>query len=121
FDVLSPAGVKIEVKSSAYLQAWGQAIPSRISFRGLKAQAWDARTGYSGAATYNADVYVFCVQTALTHDAYNPLDVGQWKFYVLPVETVRAINQKEVGLAQVRSLTQPVAFGDLAAEIERTT
>ncbi|WP_134001578.1 hypothetical protein [Kribbella sp. VKM Ac-2566] len=109
------------MKSAAYLQAWGQAIPSRISFRGLKAQAWDDRTGYSGAATYNADVYVFCVQTALTHDAYDPLDVDQWEFYVLPVETVRAINQKEIGLARVRTLTQAVAFRDLAAGIERTT
>src|SRR5690606_21596217 len=35
FDVLSPEGIKIEVKSSGYLQSWSQVNPSRIVFSGL--------------------------------------------------------------------------------------
>jgi len=36
FDVLTPDGVKVEVKSSAYLQVWDQRAPSRILFSGLR-------------------------------------------------------------------------------------
>ena len=32
YDVLSPSGVRIEVKSSAYMQAWDQRRPSKIVF-----------------------------------------------------------------------------------------
>lgn len=36
FDVLTPARVRVEVKSSAYLQAWPQGDLSKISFSGLR-------------------------------------------------------------------------------------
>src|SRR5689334_1809608 len=32
FDVLTPEGIKVEVKSSGYLQSWRQTRPSRIVF-----------------------------------------------------------------------------------------
>src|SRR3954467_9125568 len=38
YDVLSRDDVRVEVKSSAYLQAWQQARPSTISFGGLNAR-----------------------------------------------------------------------------------
>lgn len=66
FDVLTPDEVRIEVKSSAYVQAWTQKSLSRIVFSRLKARRWDPATGESSEATYNADVYVFCLQTATT-------------------------------------------------------
>src|SRR4029078_9755631 len=33
--------------------------------------------GVSPEATYNADVYVFAVQTAQSHDAYDPLEIDE--------------------------------------------
>jgi hypothetical protein len=68
FDVLAPSGARIEVKSSAYLQVWDQRPPSRIVFSGLTGRTWSPQGGESSVATYNADVYVFCVQTATTHE-----------------------------------------------------
>src|ERR1700712_5590253 len=44
FDVLIPQG-RIEVKCSAYLQAWEQAKPSETSFSGLRARTWSPRDG----------------------------------------------------------------------------
>src|SRR5690349_14432789 len=40
YDVLAPDETKIEVKSSAYLQAWAQRGVSRISFGGLRSRTW---------------------------------------------------------------------------------
>lgn len=59
YDVLSPDGTRIEVKSSAYMQVWDQRRPSAIRFTGLTGRTWDPRNGESPEATFNADVYVF--------------------------------------------------------------
>jgi len=45
FDVLTPDGVKVEVKSSAYLQVWDQRRFSRIVFTGLRGRTWTPQDG----------------------------------------------------------------------------
>ena len=40
FDVLSAEGIKVEVKSSAYLQSWRQSKLSSIVFSGLTGIPW---------------------------------------------------------------------------------
>lgn len=61
---------------------------------------------------------MFAVQTAPDHETYDPLDVGQWEFYVLPAATVREIGQHSLGLTRLAAIVSPVRFGDLAAAIE---
>jgi hypothetical protein len=119
FDVLTAAGIQVEVKSSAYLQAWPQHDLSRISFSGLRSQKLGPENRYSGQRTFNADVYVFCVQTAQSHAAYDPLDVSQWDFYVLPRSHVESIGYRSIGLARIKIVTQRVSFDELAAAINQ--
>jgi hypothetical protein len=84
YDLLVDDWIRVEVKSSAYLQAWEQQHLSRIEFSGLRGTRYDPRHGDDpGGRQLNAHVYVFGVQTAKDHDAYNPLDISQWEFYVL--------------------------------------
>src|SRR5690242_8346990 len=71
WDLQTPDGVKIEVKTSAYLQRWYQRAPSKIVFTGLRTKLWDEYTGaYAEAASYKADLYVFCVQTEQIADKW---------------------------------------------------
>ena len=118
FDVLTPAGVRVEVKSSAYLQAWPQRALSTIKFSGLRSQKLDPETGYSGLRTFNADVYVFCVQTAQSHADYDPLDVSQWDFYVLPRSRIESIGYRSIGLARIARETQRVGFDGLRLAVD---
>ena len=100
-NVVTPDGITIEVKSSAYLQAWAQTRPSRIVFSGLRARTLSLNV-YAAEPTYNAQVYVFCVQTADDPAQYDPLDVRQWDFYVLPVAVLIQLGCASLGLATVR-------------------
>ncbi|WP_229725125.1 hypothetical protein [Hymenobacter baengnokdamensis] len=60
FDLETPDGVKLEVKSSAYLQSWFQRALSSISFSTKPALPWDSLTNKQGTvAGRHADVYVF--------------------------------------------------------------
>ncbi|MCG7526761.1 hypothetical protein MHW47_20210 [Streptomyces sp. OfavH-34-F] len=118
FDVLAPGGVRIEVKTSAYLQAWGQRRLSEIRFSRLNARTWTPEGGTAPEQSYNADVYVFALHTALTHADYDPLDIGQWAFHVASRALVEATGQGSLGLASVRRLCgEPVGYERLAERI----
>jgi hypothetical protein len=41
YDLETPEGIKVEVKSSAYLQSWAQRQPSSVIFSVRKTRAWD--------------------------------------------------------------------------------
>ncbi|WP_327235370.1 hypothetical protein OG349_16800 [Streptomyces sp. NBC_01317] len=117
-DVETDDGLRIEVKAGAYLQAWEQHRHSDIRFTGLRARTWAPATGYSNEKSYNADVYVFAVQTAPEHTSYDPLDTGQWEFYVLPRPKLERLNTNSVSLASVRTAAgQPALFPDLGSHI----
>ncbi len=116
-DVIAPDGTRIEVKASAYLQAWAQREPSRIVFSGLRGRMWSPHKGYSSESTYNADVYVFAVQTATSHDRYDPLDTSQWAFWVLPKAVLVQLGIASLSLTRVEQLAERVGYDGLAVEI----
>ena len=78
YDVDRPAAdatIRVEVKSAAYLQSWRQRRLSRIVFSGLTGRPWDEVEGYGPDREIRADVFVFAIQTAESHDVYDLLDV----------------------------------------------
>lgn len=119
YDVITPSGVTIEVKSSGYLQAWAQSKSSNIKFGGLKSKKWTPQTGYAEIESYNAQIYVFCVETATSHDQYNPLDLSQWEFYVISSDALEATGQRSFSLSRVRALAGgSLPFEALSAAIQ---
>lgn len=119
YDVVAPDGTTIEVKASAYLQSWEQRTTSRITFSGLKKRVWDTATGMSEEPTYNAEIYVFAVQTALTHEEYDLLSVSQWQFYVMSRPALQEIGYASIGLSTLRRHAGPaVTYSELADTIQ---
>lgn len=115
YDLLVDDCVRVEVKSSAYLQAWEQRQLSRIEFSGLRGTRYHPRHGDDPAGRqFNAHVYVFCVQTAKTHAEYQPLDATQWNFYVAAKSTLEAAGVgKSVGLATVARIATKADISEL--------
>ncbi len=106
-DITTPEGIKIEVKSAAYLQSWHQDRPSAISFGIAKTYPWDWKTNqYGKTQVRSADVYVFCLLDHLNGQTVKPLDLTQWKFYVLPTSTLDSTlgDQKTVSLSRLKEL-----------------
>ena len=119
YHVLAPDGTTIEVKTSAYLQAWDQYKLSTIQFTGLRSRIWSTEGGLTPTPTYNADVYVFAIQTARTHEEYNPLLASQWRFHVLPKRKVEDLGQDSIGLATLERLAGPsIAYEHLSEAIK---
>jgi len=119
WDVTSPDGTRIEVKSAGYLQAWTQKKLSVPAFQVTPAYAWDAITGTSSTEqNFNADVYVFCLQTATAHDEYDPLQVSQWRFYVASQLAIATLEGSRIGVVTLQRICgDPVTYPALSAAI----
>lgn len=124
YDLTSPDGVTVEVKSTAYLQSWAQEGRSPLKFGIPETSASDPETGsYATSRERQADVYVFCVFTAADPDTADPLDMAQWEFYVAPTRRVNEVlgGQKSVALSALLKRVNPeqVTFTGLADAVRR--
>ena len=85
-------GLKIEVKSAAYVQSWNQRNYSRIAFGVRKTRGWDPESNrLSDVAKRQADIYVFALLAHKDQETIDPLNLNQWVFYVL---SRRKIDEK---------------------------
>lgn len=116
FDLVTPDGIRVEVKSAAYLQAWEQSAHSTIRFSRLSGQPNDDDQGTSRAVRqYRADVFVFAVLVTRDHSLLDPLDLSQWRFWVASRNAIAATGYRSLSLsAAERICGEAVEFGALA-------
>ncbi|MFP5078705.1 hypothetical protein ACLE20_15515 [Rhizobium sp. YIM 134829] len=118
---LETDGVKVEVKSAAYVQTWKQSQPSKIVFGIRPTTGWDARTDtYATSAQRSVGEYVFCLLATEHREHINPLEVAQWKFYVLPKSELdrNMPTQKTIGLGPLIALgAHPCTYDKLKIAI----
>lgn len=107
YDLLSPEGIRIEVKSSSYIQTWEQKKESKIIFSIRPTFGWDSVTSeYDKQKRRQSDVYVFCLLNHKDQATINPLDLNQWEFYVMPTAVLDKIllTQKSISLNRLIKL-----------------
>jgi hypothetical protein len=124
-DLVTRSGLKVEVKSAAYLQTWGQQRLSRISFSVAPRLWWDAATNtYAAVAERSADVYVFALLAHQDKATVNALDLDQWRFWAVPTHRLkdRRTDSKSISLAALQGLAgDAIAFADLKDLVDRVT
>ncbi len=117
-DLRLASGHRLEVKSSAYLQAWPQARPTSPSFSvRVTRQPWDAATNapYTGPLPFS-HAFVFALHAHQDAATSDPCDVAQWRFWVVP--TSRFAGRTSVGVRALEQLAgAAVAFQDLRARV----
>lgn len=121
YDLETADGIKVEVKSAAYVQAWGQAALSKIQFAVPKRHGWDAEAGKSELdSRRHADVYVFAFLAHQDQATLDPMDVSQWEFYVLATRTLeeREEGQRSISLGELRKLAQQTPYDRLRGAVE---
>lgn len=122
YDLETPSGIKIEVKSGAYIQSWHQKAYSNICFSIRPSTSWDSRTNEWGSERKRqADIYVFCVLNHKDQNTLDPLNLDQWEFYVLHACALNklSLTQKTIGLAGVLRLNPVIAkYEEIASSVE---
>jgi hypothetical protein len=122
YDLITNGGVKVEVKSCAYLQAWFQARVSKITFSTRLSRAWDPATNVlSPESKRQADVYVFALLAHRDKPTLDPMNVAQWRFYVLPTWRLndRKGSQHSITLKSLETMCSAVPFDGLRVAVEQ--
>lgn len=107
YDVKTASGIRVEVKSGAYLQSWAQTKLSTIQFSIGPSFGWDSETDQLGTIQVRqADVYVFCALAHTDKPTVDPLNLDQWEFYVLPTTVLNQQlgKQKSISLGSLLRL-----------------
>ncbi|MBN2487471.1 MAG: hypothetical protein JXA98_00415 [Methanosarcinaceae archaeon] len=122
YDLLLPNGIKIEVKSSAYIQTWYQKDFSKISFGIPETKKLDEMTNKQvPASRRQADIYVFCLLNHKIQETIDPLNTDQWDFFILSTSVLNAKvgRQKKISLNSLKRLDPIHAkYEDLSHQIE---
>ena len=122
YDLITQGGLRIEVKSAAYVQSWQQSGLSKISFKVPKTFGWDKETNkFDKEKKRQADVYVFALLSHKDKKTVNPLDISQWKFFVLPTKVLdeRERSQHSITLPSLKKLTDSVSFFELGQAVDK--
>lgn len=122
YDLKTDNGIKIEVKSAAYIQTWNQKKLSTISFSIKPAKFWDSETFSEDLQPRrHADIYVFCHLKHIDQVTINPLKMEQWDFYVLPTFRLDQYerSQSSITLNSLKKLTEPIEYRDLKTKINK--
>lgn len=124
YDLITDEGIKIEVKSSAYIQSWKQAKHSEINFNISPTKAWNSKTNeYSEEYKRQADVYVFCLLAHKDKETVDPLNLSQWDFFILNTSLIdeKIPFQKSIGLNSLLKLNpKKVKFNEIKNAIKTT-
>lgn len=119
WDVQAADGTLVEVKACGRLQSWALKKPSTPTwtFKSVRAtQVWSDEIGdyLDVDPSTRVHVWVFALHTATDPDDYNPLDVGQWEFRVMPHRALLASGQVSASLSFFdRHGVAPVPYTDL--------
>lgn len=93
-------GYRVEVKCSSMLQAWDRSSPSKPVFsisKTLNCDVQETEAGYRYVGhdglppERRSEMYVFCLFANTDRSTANPLNLDQWKFFVVPTSL---INEK---------------------------
>lgn len=123
YDLLYKERIRIEVKSSAYIQTWGQKELSSISFSISPSLGWDVNSNlYEDTRKRQSDIYVFCLLDCKDQSVVQPTDTSQWIFYILPTRVLdeQKPTAKSISLSALTKL--PVIecrFNTLKQEVDR--
>ena len=124
YDLLSKEGVKMEIKSSAYIQSWHQNKLSEITFGIQPTHGWDATTNtYDSALKRQSEIYVFCVLKHKVQETINPLNLSQWSFYILATSILneKKEKQKTITLASLKTLNPiKASYSEIQSAISLT-
>lgn len=123
YDLRTPKGITVEVKSAAYIQSWHQERLSPIVFSCPKTRAWDPNTGvYEAEPRRQAQVYVFTLLAHQNQATLDALNLDQWEFYVVQTAVLdsRKRCQHSITLPSLKGLHgEPLSFAGIAEAVAR--
>jgi len=120
FDMMYQ-GKRIEVKETSYYHAWQTDEEPKSMQRSFGiTKAYDNYKEDNSPFRRQNDIYIFCLNTGDTKETSNPLELNNWKFYVLSTAVIdeKCGDAKTISLSRVKKLAKEVGFSELKSEVD---
>ncbi|MDL2717682.1 MAG: hypothetical protein PT977_08010 [Acidobacteriota bacterium] len=117
-ELVTPDDVEVRVKSGSFLKSFRQQDLSKVVF----IPQVRPRPGASLGAARRPLVHVFALLDSVERASVDPLDLGQWRFFVPPTSKLEALTKEQHALTVPRldELSMgSVAFEDLEVAVRR--
>jgi hypothetical protein len=110
--------LRIEVKSSSYLQSWYQYNFSKIIFS-IKRKNDPNKRLDANEYIRPSDVYVLCLLNHKDKKTVDTINLNQWVFYVVSTKTINNIfkNIKSISLKSLEKITEGIKYSELKEKI----
>jgi len=122
YDLITADGLKIEIKSAAYVQSWKQNRYSSISFDIKPTKTLLGDNNYSTQSTRQSDVYIFCLLHHMHQDTTNPMNLDQWTFYLTATHDLnrKLPKQKSMSISTIETVPHiKCTYMELEEEFEK--
>ena len=117
-------GRRIEVKETAYYHSWRKdgKVSAQRFFNISK--AYSRYKDSTSEFKRQNDIYVFCLNTGETKETSNPLDLDNWRFWVVPTETIDLVcgNNKTISLSRLQNLSglkKGINYEEIKAAVDK--
>jgi hypothetical protein len=102
-------GIRVGVKSAAYLQSWQQRQLSQISFVAPRRQLWNTADRPPERTARQVDVHVFALLAHQDKSTVDPMVIDQWSFFVVAASVLeqRTRSQYSITLPSLARLSGP--------------
>lgn len=120
FDMMYK-GKRIEVKETSYYHAWqtDEEPKSKRRVFGIT-KAYDKYKDSTSSLNRQNDIYIFCLNTGETRETSYPLELDNWKFYVISTEMINKEcgDAKTVSLSRLKKFAKSVEYSELKATVD---
>lgn len=124
YDLITINGVKVEVKSAAYIQSWRQRFYSKISFTIASRRQYNSASMSRNKTPHRpADIYVFALLKHQNQSTIDPMDMSQWVFYVVLTKEINKTHglQKSISINPLKRLSPGYQFHELKEVVSQLT
>jgi len=112
----------IEIKSCSYHQRWFQKQMSNISFNISTSRALDAKTNQlEEQSRRQAEIYVFCLLAEKEREQVNPLNLDQWKFWIIDTQFLNQRKRSQSSITYnslIKEVGDPIGFHRIKCSID---
>lgn len=121
FDILY-RNCRIEIKETSYYHPWNEngKISNQRGFGITKANSSYENNDIENKFERQNDIYVFCLNTGVTKETSNPMNLNNCEFYIVPTSVIneKCGNNKTISLNKIRQLTKAITYDNLKKSID---
>lgn len=121
YDILY-RGYRIEIKETSYYHPWNEngKISNQRMFGISKANSSYESSEKENKFERQNDIYVFCLNTGTTKETSNPMNLNNWRFYIVPTSIINKEcgDNKKISLERVRKLTKELSYEKIKETVD---